>query len=139
MGLGALVSLLGVLLRSQSVVRAGAWTALLVSIAMIVLNAYLLTQRGQTLGKIPLGLVVSRVDGTLPGFVRGFLLRELLPMVLGAIPVVGVLFGLVDGAMLLWTGRRRSLHDEIADTLVLDVRARHLASGSEPVQAKHRS
>lgn len=123
MGIGSLVSLVGVLLASRSVVRAGAATAVLASLGMVILNAVLLARRGQTLGKIPLGLVVIRVDGRLPGFARGFLLRELVPMVLGAIPVIGMIFAVVDGAMLLWTGRRRSLHDELADTLVLDVRS----------------
>lgn len=130
MGLGGVVSLLGVALGSQATVRAGALVALLASLGVVVLNAVLLSRRGQTLGKIPLGLVVTRADGSPPGFARGFLVRELAPLALGALPVIGVVFGLVDGAMMLWTDRRRSLHDELADTLVLDVRD---PATSEPV------
>lgn len=131
MGLGVVVSLLGVALGSQGIVRAGALVAVLSSLGMVLLNAVLLTRRGQTLGKIPLGLVVTRVDGTLPGFARGFVLRELAPIVIGALPVIGFLFGVLDAAMMLWTERRRSLHDELTDTLVLDVRPGALRS--EPV------
>ena len=48
---------------------------------------------------------------------------RLLTRVLGAIPVLGVLFSLADGLLLIFGERRRSLHDVMADTIVIDERA----------------
>lgn len=123
-GLGVSVALMGVLLGSAMLVRVGAVAFASLGPAIAIANAYLLVTRGQTLGKVWLGLKIVRPDGSLPGAVRGLLVRELAVGVLELIPVLGLLLMIVDGAMMLLTDRRRSLHDEMADTIVVDLNQR---------------
>lgn len=120
---GVVVGLLGGLLGSGTLVRVGGTLFLVLLIGVLAANAYLVTRHGQTVGKGWLGLRITRPDGSPPRFLRGFLVRELLVGVLGAIPVLGVLFSLADGLLLIFGERRRSLHDVMADTIVIDERA----------------
>jgi len=76
----------------------------------------LITVRGQTLGKMAVGTrIVLRRDGSLPGFVRGVLLRVVVP---GVIAALCGPFSLVD-ALAIFGREHRCLHDEFADTLVV--------------------
>lgn len=119
---GVLLSLGGGLAGSGVVVRAGGLLFLALWVGVLVTNAWLVTGRGQTIGKGWLGLRIVRPDGGAPGFVRGFLVRELLFGLLTAIPVLGALLALADALLLLAGERRRSLHDVLADTIVIDAR-----------------
>lgn len=119
---GVLVSLAGGLAGSRTLVLAGGGLFLALWLGVLVANGWLVTARGQTIGKGWLGLRIVRPDGSAPGFVRGFLLRELAFGLLTGIPVLGQLLALADAALLLAGERRRSLHDVLADTLVVDVR-----------------
>lgn len=120
---GVLVSLGGALAGSGGLVRAGGWVFVALSIGIVVANAWLLTTRGETVGKGWLGLRIVRPDGSLPGLRRAFLVRELLFGALALVPVLGQLLGLADALLLVWGERRRSLHDVLADTIVIDTRA----------------
>jgi uncharacterized RDD family membrane protein YckC len=122
--IGVLVSLLGALAGSGAIVRAGGVLFLALSLGVFFTNAYLLTTRGETVGKGWLGLKIVRPDGSLPGLRRAFLVRELLFGLLALVPVLGQLLGLADGLLLLFGERRRSLHDAMADTIVIDTRDR---------------
>jgi uncharacterized RDD family membrane protein YckC len=98
----------------------GLGLALLWGAALLAWNLVLLRRHAQTLGKRWFGVRVLRADGKRPGLARLVLLRELLPIALGLVPFVGFLFGLVD-AVLVFSAQRRTLHDLIAGTIVIQV------------------
>jgi uncharacterized RDD family membrane protein YckC len=92
----------------------------LVWLALFVCQCYLLAQRGQTIGKIVMGLRIVRFeDGTNPGFVKAVLLRTFLWALITAIPVVGPLIGLV-GILFIFRDDQRCLHDHLAGTRVVN-------------------
>lgn len=96
--------------------------------AMLVLwivQVVLLTTRGQTIGKIILGIRIVQLDGSRAGFVRAWLLREFVPALIGLIPVAGPfflrpVFTLVDWGF-IFRNDRRCVHDYIAGTKVIKV------------------
>jgi uncharacterized RDD family membrane protein YckC len=83
-----------------------------------IVNGYLLMTRGQTVGKLLLGMRIVRPDGSAasPGRVIG--LRYGVGWLLSAVPVVGMVYALVDCLMIL-RADRRCLHDMIANTIVV--------------------
>jgi len=86
--------------------------------AFLAVNGWFLATRGQTIGKMLLGLRIVRSDGAAasPGKVIG--LRYGLCWLIALIPFVGGLFGLID-ALMIFRADRRCLHDLIADTIVV--------------------
>ncbi|HTN77086.1 MAG TPA: RDD family protein [Pirellulaceae bacterium] len=84
-------------------------------------QAYLISTRGQSLGKIVLGTRIVRVetDETV-GFLHGVLLRAIVPAFIGMVPFVGRFFGLID-ALFIFGEEKRCIHDLIAGTKVLDI------------------
>ena len=92
---------------------------LLASLAVFLLvQGWLLVQRGQTIGKSLLGLRIVRPDGRQVGPARLLGLRYALGFAIGVLPLVGWLYSLVD-ALLIFRESRRCLHDQIADTVVV--------------------
>jgi uncharacterized RDD family membrane protein YckC len=83
-------------------------------------NGYLLMTRGQTVGKKLLGMRIVRPDGSAatPGRIIG--LRYAVGWLLSALPVVGMVYALVD-CLMIFRADRRCLHDLIADTIVVKV------------------
>ncbi len=83
-----------------------------------LVNGYLLMTRGQTIGKMLLGMRIVRPDGSAatPGRMIG--LRYAVGWMLSALPVVGMVFALVD-CLLIFRADRRCVHDLIADTIVV--------------------
>jgi uncharacterized RDD family membrane protein YckC len=92
-----------------------AWLALFVS------QCYLLALRGQTIGKIVMGLRIVRFeDGGNPGFVKAVLLRTFLWwFVATLLPFVGPLVGVI-GILLIFCDDQRCLHDHLAGTRVVN-------------------
>lgn len=87
----------------------------LIAVAFLVYQAYLLTTKGQTIGKQMMGLkVVLRTTGQNGGFVPNVLLRVIVNGVLSAIPF----YSIVD-AVLIFRADRRCIHDMIANTQVV--------------------
>lgn len=88
-------------------------------VALLLTQIYLLWKRGQTLGKIAMGIRIVRVE-TLEngGFVTNVLLRTFLNGMITSVPIVGPLYGLVD-ALWIFKAERRCLHDLIAKTCVI--------------------
>lgn len=76
----------------------------------------LLSLRGQSLGKLALGIRIERTDGSPAGFLRTVVLRD-WPFV--AFAATGLL-AVVDG-LLIFGRDRRTLHDRLADTRVVYV------------------
>ena len=87
-------------------------------ICIAVVNLVWLHKYGQTIGKRIMKVRIVRNDATRAGLARIFFLRILLPTVIGAIPVVGRIFSLVD-VCFIFRDDRRCIHDLIADTVVV--------------------
>jgi uncharacterized RDD family membrane protein YckC len=86
---------------------------------LVITNIILLTMRGQTLGKLLLGIqVVRSTTDARAGFLRAVLLRSLLPIFVLFLPHVGP-FLLIADVLLIFRSDRRCLHDFIADTRVV--------------------
>lgn len=84
--------------------------------------AYQLVQlyrTGQTFGKKLVGIRIVRTDGSRAGLRRIFALRYLVPGLIGAIPLLGAIFSLID-PLFIFNDEKRCLHDMIADTIVVD-------------------
>jgi uncharacterized RDD family membrane protein YckC len=83
------------------------------------IQIYLLTTRGQTMGKKLLGIkIVNFDDEANPGFVKAVLLRGLVNGLIGCIPMIGWVYSLVD-ICFIFRADRRCLHDLIAGTKVV--------------------
>lgn len=93
-------------------------TAIGVVIGFVVQSA-LITARGQSIGKIAMGIEIVDRAGETVGFVRGVLLRELPFAILRALPGPLRVLGLVDVLFAFREGRR-CLHDHLAGTQVVE-------------------
>lgn len=88
---------------------------LVMLLILLVVNLYLLTVRGQTLGKMWLGIrIVTHPDAQPPGFVKAFLLRAFVNGIIGTVPF----YSLVD-VCFIFRKDRRCIHDLIAGTQVV--------------------
>jgi uncharacterized RDD family membrane protein YckC len=84
------------------------------------IEAWLIVTRGKSLGKLFLKMRIVRARDQGPvGFVHGVLLRRWLFILVGAIPILGVLIGLAD-ALAIFRASTRCLHDDLAGTIVID-------------------
>ena len=85
-----------------------------------LVNGYLLMTRGQTVGKMLLGMRIVRPDGSAasPGRIIG--LRYAVGWLLSALPAVGMVYALID-CLLIFRADRRCVHDMIADTIVVKI------------------
>lgn len=91
----------------------------LLGIAYAIYQLYWLWKNGQTLGKKLMNIKIVRQDGSRAGLRRIFLMRMLLPGLIGAIPLVGGLFALID-PLFIFGEEKRCVHDMIADTIVIN-------------------
>jgi uncharacterized RDD family membrane protein YckC len=97
----------------------GANLLILGSVVVFVIQVWWLTTRGQTIGKRVLGIrIVRATDEGNPGFVYVVLLRNLVPMAISFIPLIGFIFSLTD-ILFIFRADRRCLHDLIAGTKVV--------------------
>jgi uncharacterized RDD family membrane protein YckC len=87
-------------------------------VLFLAVQGWLLVKRGQTVGKIALNVRIVRKDGSAVGAGRLLGLRYGVGFVLGVIPVIGMIYALVD-CLLIFRGSRQCLHDQIADTIVV--------------------
>ncbi len=87
-------------------------------IVILVINLRLLGRQGQSLGKKWAKVRIVRLDGSPASLGRLVGLRYVVNALIGAIPFVGGLYGLVD-ILFIFRGDRRCIHDLIADTKVV--------------------
>jgi uncharacterized RDD family membrane protein YckC len=86
---------------------------------LFIVQTWMLTTRGQSVGKRLLGIRIVRYrTGAAPGFIHAVLLRSWVINVIGLIPTVGTVFPLLDIGF-IFGPERRCLHDLIADTKVV--------------------
>jgi uncharacterized RDD family membrane protein YckC len=88
--------------------------------AFVVYQIVMLHRYGQTLGKKLVGVRIVRQDGSRASLGRLLGLRYIVPGVIGAIPLLGPLFSLID-PLFIFGEEKRCLHDLLADTIVVDV------------------
>ena len=93
-------------------------TFLISQAIFLIVNGYFLAKKGQTIGKLAMGIKIVDLNGNLPGMSSMFGLRYILVNAIGSIPLVGGLFSLVD-ALFIFAKDRRCLHDHIAGTRVI--------------------
>jgi len=98
------------------------WMMMIVAVLPVgAVNVYYLARDGQTLGKKALGIRIVRDNTGEPvALLRLLLLRSVVSWILGAVPIVGGLFSIVD-ACFIFRPDRRCVHDHIADTKVVVV------------------
>ncbi len=85
-----------------------------------LVNGWLLATRGQTVGKMLLGMRITRRDGTAADLLRLIGLRYGVGALVTVVPIVGMAYSLIDALMIFRTDRR-CIHDMIADTIVVKV------------------
>jgi uncharacterized RDD family membrane protein YckC len=88
-------------------------------IAFAWLNILFVSRNGQSIAKKLMGIKVVRSDGSKASLGRIFWLRNAVNILIGIIPLLGSLYGLVD-ALLIFGAPRQCVHDKIADTIVVD-------------------
>lgn len=91
---------------------------LIYCIAILVINLRLLGRQGQSLGKKWAKIRVVRLDGSPASLGRLVGLRYIVNSLIGAIPMVGGVYGLVD-ILFIFREDRSCIHDLIADTKVV--------------------
>jgi len=99
---------------------AGGFALLAVALfALLLVQTWMLTTRGQTVGKRLAGIRIVRYRDAAPaGFLHAVLLRCWVTNLIGLIPTVGTYFPLLDIGF-IFGPERRCLHDLIADTKVV--------------------
>lgn len=99
----------------------GAFVAGLGWLAQFGVQLWMLTTRGQTIGKRLLNIrIVLFLDNGAPGFLHAWLLRNFVPGIISLVPYLGFIFMLVD-ALFIFSEQRRCIHDHIAGTKVVKV------------------
>lgn len=107
-------------MAGEETVMDSVWLFLLGFGIFLLVNGYLLANRGQTIGK---ALVKTRIvsvnDEKILSFGKVLSLRYLPVWVLSVIPLVGPIFGLVN-VLFIFRSDRRCVHDLIAGTKVVN-------------------
>ena len=87
-------------------------------VAWVIITIRLVAANGWTLGKRVCSIRVVRCDGSDASLGRIFFLRNVIINLLGAIPILGAFIGIAD-ILFIFGEARRTLHDRIADTIVV--------------------
>ena len=86
---------------------------------LLAWNMVWLTTRGQSIGKWLVNIRIVRLDSDdKPGFVKAVLIRGIVNWIIGAVPMFGGLYSLVD-ILFIFGKDRRCLHDLLAGTRVV--------------------
>lgn len=88
-------------------------------VVFLILNGYLLLNRGQTIGKVAVKTRIVDLSGNIPSFGKLLVLRYLILGLVAQIPIIGSLAGLVN-ALFIFGKERRCLHDHMAGTRVVE-------------------
>lgn len=90
-------------------------------LGLLVAQTLLLTRRGQTIGKMVMGIRILDIkSNAIPKFTNLILLRTIVTNIIYSLSVVGLIFLIVDLVMMLSDkNNRQSLHDKMAGTYVV--------------------
>jgi uncharacterized RDD family membrane protein YckC len=86
----------------------------------ILVNGYLLSRYGQTIGKSIFDISIVSTEYTKIGFWEIILKRYLAIGLLSSIPLIGGIFSLTN-ILFIFRQNRRCIHDYFAGTLVVNV------------------
>lgn len=87
---------------------------------LIIAQFLLLRKRGQTLGKMIMGIrILDKQSNAIPSFFNLIILRSVLTMGLYTLPMFGMMMFALDFILMLSKKDRQSLHDKIAKTYVV--------------------
>ncbi len=118
----AIPAIIGLVLEGEEpgpLLIGGVMLSVLLMIGLFIYQLVLLSQNGWTLGKKICKIRIVRLDGSDAGLGRIFWLRMVVNGLIGAIPVVGGFYGLID-PLFIFGEEQRCLHDLIADTKVIE-------------------
>jgi uncharacterized RDD family membrane protein YckC len=87
----------------------------------VLIQGYLLKNKGQTVGKMLTGIRITDLNGNVPDFAKVILLRYLPISISSLIPFVGQYVALFD-VLFIFRSDRRCLHDLLAGTKVIRVK-----------------
>jgi len=87
-------------------------------VLFVVVQGYPLSEHGQTWGKKLLKMKIVDLAGNKPDLLRLLGLRYLPTQLIGLVPYVGGLYGLID-VLFIFGGDKRCIHDYIAGTRVV--------------------
>ena len=93
--------------------------ALLSFVMFMILHGYLLKTKGQTIGKLALGIKIVTLDNKLPLFSDLILKRYVPVWIVQSIPFINIL-SLVD-ILFIFRADKRCIHDHIAGTKVVRI------------------
>lgn len=96
-------------------------TAVVLLIVWAVVNGYFLHKRGQTIGKLLLGIKIVRSDGKRAGLLRILLLRRMPFNAMILANTVGGVVKIFD-ALSIFRRDQRCIHDMLASTVVVKVK-----------------
>lgn len=105
-------------LTSPGMAVVGTIGYLLGALVYLAIQAFLLSRSGQSVGKKIAGTRVVRVDGAPAGFVGAFLMRSVVAYLPNLIPLIGVIYAIVD-ICFVFRADHRCIHDLIAGTKVV--------------------
>lgn len=104
-----------------SVAIAGLIMMVVGGLALFVLQIYLLATCSQSIGKYLVKTQIMDYETDAPAnFVKCFLMRGVVNGIIGAVPCVGPIYGLVD-PLFVFSEEHRCLHDLLAGTYVVDI------------------
>ncbi len=113
------VATMGELWESDAIPWHFAVPAVVIMVALAVVQLIFLARRAQSIGKKILGLVIhDERTGRKAGFVQIVFLRTMVTGLMSSIPILGSIFGLVD-VLVIFGDERKCLHDRIANTRVV--------------------
>ncbi|MEM6823360.1 MAG: RDD family protein [Verrucomicrobiota bacterium] len=93
--------------------------SLFLFLALVGVQVWQLSSRSQTLGKRFLKIHIADKEGKRADLGRTLVLRQIIPNIIFSIPILGLIFFLVDAAF-IFRENRRCIHDLIAGTIVLE-------------------
>ncbi|MEZ5325066.1 MAG: RDD family protein [Verrucomicrobiales bacterium] len=91
----------------------------IVILVILILQVVFLCTKGQSIGKMFLGIRIARDPSMAPAkFVHAVLLRSVVPWIINMIPIIGGLFSIVN-VLCIFGADKKCLHDRIASTAVV--------------------
>jgi uncharacterized RDD family membrane protein YckC len=109
---------LGSAAESPNLALVGVALGSLWALGWMIYNVRLLAEHGQSIGKRYIGIKVVSSNGEPATLGQLILRRYILFQLLGLIPYLGALIGLVD-VLMIFGEEQRCLHDRVADTIVV--------------------
>lgn len=90
-------------------------------LGLLVAQTLLLTRRGQTIGKMVMGIrILDMQSNAIPKFTNLILLRTIVTNIIYSLSVFGLIFLIVDLVMMISDkNKRQSIHDKMAGTYVV--------------------